>query len=125
MAAEVSKGDAPLKTVVALINSALEPMGSLILHLRNESKFITAVTNLNLNEETKAKLTMNKEIETFYNAMTSFQTKLMDIGGEPALGAAVPATIDEFKATKTMGGTRKHQAKKRASTRGSYRRQRY
>jgi len=105
-------GKNAFKTVAGLVESALPPMLTLINHLRKESPFVQAVGNLGVNKEN---ITLDKSIDVFQTAMIEFQNQLTRYG--------VPATNDLSK--KVGGGTRKLQAKKRASTRGSYRRQRY
>lgn len=103
-------GPKAFKTVAELVESALPPMLTLINHLKTTSPFINAIGNLGAEKD---KITLDDSIQNFRLAIEKFQGELGRYG------------IKASDLSQIKGGTRKHQAKRRASTRGSYRRQRY
>ena len=120
MAEQIPAAEGPgpmaLNTVIKLVDSALNPMLQLIEHLRDKSAFVKAVKQLGVDKEKE--IGFDAEIEQFFEAMQKFQTRIR-------LYANLEAEEGKVTMKALTGGTRKHQAKRRASTRGSYRRQRY
>ena len=121
MAEQIPAAEGPgpmaLNTVIKLVDSALNPMLQLIEHLRDKSAFVKAVKQLGVDKEKD--IGFDDDIQQFFEAMQKFQEKIRAY-------AKLEAEEGKLTTMKTLtGGTRKHQAKRRASTRGSYRRQRY